>query len=324
MKKYNWAVIGCGSIANEMAQAMTAESREIYSVYSRTYEKTKVFAEKYGVKKICKSADEIFTDDNVDIVYIATPHNTHIDYIISALENGKHVLCEKAITLNSQELSRAVNLANEKGLILAEAMTSYHMPMYSELSKIISQGKLGKLNVMQVALGSAKEYDMTNRFFNPKLAGGAMLDLGVYALSFMRFFMTENPQSISSFVKKAPTGVDEQSVIILENTKNEMATILLSLDSKMPKRGTVSFENGYIEIYEYPRSAQAVITYTADGSREIVENGDTKKALVYEVCDMERAVSGEKNNMHLDYTQDVMQIMTKLRRDWNIIYPEEM
>lgn len=114
--KLNWAILGCGNIASDFAREMNKMGGKVYSVANRTYEKAKAFAEKYNIEKVYENIDTLFTDDNVDIVYIATPHNKHIEYIIKALENGKHVLCEKAITLNSQELNKAVSLAKKKTL----------------------------------------------------------------------------------------------------------------------------------------------------------------------------------------------------------------
>ena len=258
------------------------------------------------------------------MVYIATPHNKHIEYIIKALENGKHVLCEKAITLNSDELSRAVELADNKKLILAEAMTIYNMPLYTELEKIIGSGKLGRLRLAQVNFGSFKEYDMTNRFFNMDLAGGALLDIGVYALSCVRMFMTEYPDDIQSQVKFAETGADEQSNIILKNSKEELASITLSLHAKQPKRATICYDKGYIEIFEYPRADKATIYYTDDNSKEEISAGKLEDAMCYEIINMENAIEGGRNTMRLGYTIDVMNIMTELRNQWNMKYPEEM
>ena len=259
----------------------------------------------------------------MDIVYIATPHNKHIEYILRALENNKHVLCEKAITLNSQELNKAVDLANEKKLILAEAMTIYNMPLYNELEKIIKSGDLGKFRLAQVNFGSFKEYDMTNRFFNMDLAGGALLDIGVYALSLVRMFMDTKNAQIHSQVKFAETGADEQSSIIIENEKEQMASVTLSLHAKQPKRATICYDNAYIEIFEYPRADNATITYTNDGHTQEIIAGKLENALCYELQNMENAISNGKNTMKLDYTIDVMNIMTKLRNDWNMKYPEE-
>ena len=322
--QYKWATLGTGVIANELVQALQAMGGNLYSVANRTYDKGVEFAQKYGIEKVYQEIDDVFEDPEVDIIYISTPHNTHINYLRKALKAGKHVLCEKSITLNSEELAEAIQLAEENQVILAEAMTIFHMPIYRQLSEVVASGKLGDLKMIQMNFGSYKEYDMTNRFFNKNLAGGALLDIGVYALSFVRWFMTEKPNQVLSQVKLAPTGVDEQVGILLSNDAGEMATIALTLHAKQPKRGTIAYDKGYIELYEYPRGQKAVITYTEDGSQEVIEAGETAKALSYEVADMEKAVAGIENTMHLGYTQDVMGIMTQLRKKWGLVYPEEV
>ncbi|EHJ52869.1 Gfo/Idh/MocA family protein [Streptococcus macacae] len=323
IKHYNWATLGTGVIANQLAQALEDQGRKLYSVANRSYDKGLAFAQKYGIAKVYETIDEVFEDPEVDIIYISTPHNTHIHFLRKALAHGKHVLCEKSITLNSEELAEAVQLAEKNHVILAEAMTIFHMPIYRKLSEIVNAGRLGELKLIQMNFGSYKDYDMTNRFFNRDLAGGALLDIGVYALSFVRWFMTSSPNQIASQVKLAPTGVDEQVGILLTNEEGQMATVALSLHAKQPKRGTIAYDKGYIELYEYPRGQKAVITYTDDGHQEIIEAGDTAQALAYEVADMEKAVAGIENTMHLDYTQDVMTIMSQLRREWGMTYPEE-
>lgn len=323
MKEYNWATLGCGVIANQLAQAMESKGRKLYAVANRTHEKAAAFAEKYGIQKVYDHIEDMFEDKNVDIIYISTPHNTHIKYMREALKAGKHVICEKSITLNSQELQEAEDLAFSGHLVLAEAMTIFHMPVYKKLNEIVRSGRLGALKLIQMNFGSYKEYDMNNRFFNRSLAGGAMLDIGVYALSFVRWFMTSKPNEVVSQVKYAPTGVDEQAGILLKNREEEMAAVMLSLHAKQPKRGTVSFEKGYIEIFEYPRGEEAVITYTEDGHKEMIKEGRTENALQYEIEDMEDAVAGKENRMCLNYTKDVMDIMTDIRREWGMKYPEE-
>lgn len=323
MSTYNWATLGCGVIANQLAQALQKNGQNLYSVANRTHSKAVDFADKYGISKVYDRIEDLFMDENVDIIYISTPHNTHISYLKEALRHGKHVLCEKSITLNSEELMQAHELAEQHHVILAEAMTIYHMPLYKKLASLISTGCLGELRMIQMNFGSYKEYDMSNRFFNPSLAGGALLDIGVYALSFIRWFMSETPDNVLSQVKFAPSGVDEQASIVLMNPAGEMAAAALTLHAKQPKRGMIAFDKGYIEIYDYPRAQKAVITYTDDQSQEVIECGKTEDALWYEVTDMEQAISGNADEMHLDYTFDVMSIMTKLRKTWGLSYPEE-
>lgn len=323
MSNIKWAVLGTGVIANEMAVALKKIGRNIYAVGNRTYSKAVDFAKKYGIEKVYDDYNDMFTDSDVDVIYITTPHNTHIEFMKKAIRNGKHILVEKSITLNSRELNEAMELAALHNVVIGEAMTIYHMPVYKKLKEILDSGRLGKVNLITMNFGSYKEYNMNNRFFNRNLAGGAMLDIGVYALSFIRYFMTEKPDKLLSQLKKAPTGVDEQAGLLLMNNDGQMATVMLSLHSKQPKRGMVSCEKGYIEIMEYPRAFEAVITYTESGEKEWVKEGDTRDALIYELLDMEKAINGDKKCMLLDYTKDVMDMMTEFRNSWNFKYPEE-
>lgn len=323
MKKYNWAVLGTGVIANETATAMAKNGRRLYAVGNRTHEKAVAFAEKYGIEKVYDDFNDMFTDPDIDIIYITTPHNTHIDFMKKAIENKKHILVEKSITLNSNELSEAVKLAKKNGVVIGEAMTIYHTPIFKELKKILDSGELGRINLITANFGSFKPYDMSNRFFNRNLAGGAMLDIGVYALSFVRYFFDSSPNNTLSQVKYAPTGVDEQSGLLLMNDEGQMASVMLSLHSKQPKRAVVSCERGYIEIMEYPRAWEAKITDAESGESRLVKAGKNEDALWYEIEDMEKSVSGE-DCMHLDYTEDVMCLMTSFRQEWNMKYPEEM
>ena len=322
-RELNWAILGTGVVANEMAVALTNAGKKVYAVGNRTHSKAVEFAKKYNIGKVYDDFHEMFTDKNVDVIYITTPHNTHIDFLRVALANGKHVLCEKSITLNSKELDEAMKIAKEHNAVLAEAMTIYHMPIYKELLKIYHSGELGPVRMIQLNFGSYKEYDMKNRFFNKSLAGGALLDIGVYAITLARCFMQSKPDQVLSQVKYAPTGVDEQASIIMMNKESEMATISLTMHSKQPKRATIACEKAYIEIFEYPRAQEAKIVFTESGETRTIKAGETARALQYEMEDMEAAIRGNIQPMHIDYTCDVMNIMTDIRKEWKMFYDGE-
>ena len=214
----SWAVIGCGVIANQMATSLALSGRRIHGVANRTREKAEAFAKRYGVERVYDSVEELYQDSEVDAIYVTTPHNTHIRYLRGALAAGKHVLCEKSITLNSEELDEARSLARENNVVLMDATTILHMPLYRELLRRARAGEFGVMNLAQLNFGSYKEYgDLTNRFYNPKLAGGAMLDIGVYALSLMRLFMASQPTEVVSLANLASTGVDQTSGIVCRN-----------------------------------------------------------------------------------------------------------
>ena len=218
-----------------------------------------------------------------------------------------------------------IELADANNLIIGEAMTIWHMPLYKKLWDVVGSGELGKVQMITVNFGSFKEYNMNNRFFNMNLAGGAMLDIGVYALSIVRSFMSKQPDNIVSQWKPSPTGSDEQGTVLLMNDNGEMATVALSMHSKQPKRAMISCEKGYIEIMEFPRADKAIIVDAVSGERREISEGVTADALYYEMLDMEDAVkNGNKDVLRLSYTKDVMDIMTRLRKEWGMKYPGEI
>lgn len=315
MKTYHWGIVGLGEIAHQFAQTFNDSSSKLSAVASRTQEKAEEFASRYQIPKAYGDYTALLSDPEIDIIYIAVPNRQHIDYILPALKAGKHVLCEKAITMNQEELLQAVQLAEQKNLVLAEAMTIFNMPLYAQLRELADSGKLGKLKMIQAPFGSYKEPDPTNRFFNPDLAGGALLDIGTYAVSFARYFLNAQPTVIASNVLPFETGVDEQSVTILRNEKNEMAAVTLTFQAKMPKLGIVAFENGYITVPEYPRADKAEIVYN-DGTKEFIESGDTQEAMNYEIQNMVAFIGGSKPNTSLLLTIDVIQLLDEMQQAW--------
>lgn len=321
--KYNWGIVGTGWIAHEMGDALRNVNGEIYAVCDANLAGAQKYAAEYDVKHAYGSFDELLADSSVDIVYIATPHNFHYEMMKKALEKNKHVFCEKAITVNDRQLEECVAIAKEKNLIISDGVTLLHMPLYKKLKEILGSGKLGRVKMVQVNFGSCKEYDVTNRFFSKELAGGALLDIGVYATSFARFFMSSKANVVLTTANFFETGVDESSGIILKNSDDEMAVMALTMRAKQPKRGVVSCEEGYIEVNEYPRAASATITYTSDGHTEVIEAGESKKALEYEIKDMEDYISNQSGEQNLQYIRDVMATLTSVRNQWGMVYPFE-
>ena len=315
MKKYQWGIIGLGNIAHEFAEHFDQETSELAAVASRTIDKAEAFAQRYHIPKAYGSYQEMLNDQEIDIIYIAVPNRQHSQHIMEALAANKHVLCEKAITMNKKELTEAMKLAEEKNLVLAEAMTIFNMPLYQQLRSLIDTNKLGALKMIQAPFGSYKDPDPTNRFFNPELAGGSLLDIGTYAVSFARFFLSSQPEVIASTMVPFETGVDEQSVTILRNKENELATISLTFQAKMPKVGIVAFEEGYITITDYPRADRAEIIFN-DGTKEWIESGSTAQAMNYEIENMVKTIKGELPNRSLFLTHDVIEILDGMQKLW--------
>lgn len=313
---YNREIVGPGWIAHDMANALIQEDVGVYGVASGHYSSTKKFFEEFSIEHVYETYQAMFEDENIDIVYIATPHNSHYEIMKEALTHNKHVFCEKAITLNSMELNECVEIAKKRHLVISDGVTLFHVPLFKELKKLISSNSLGPVKMVQVNFGNFKEYDVKNRFFNPDLAGGALLDIGVHAVSFARWFMTSKPNTVLTTMTPLETGVDESSGILLQNKEMEIATISLTMRAKQPKRGLIACENGDVEVYNFPRADHATVTYTSDGHTDQITCGESSLALNYEIRDMEEYVTNLSGEQNLEYIQDVRDVLTQVQKVW--------
>lgn len=309
-----WGIMGLGHIAHEFAEALSGSER-VYAAASRDMAKARAFQERYGAAKAYGSYDEMLLDPEVEAVYVATVNSRHLDDIRACLEHGKNVLCEKAIWGDYQELMSLCEAADERGLVLAEAMTIYHMPLFAEITRMIEDGRLGNIKIVKADLGSLKEDDPTNRFFSKELGGGAMLDIGTYALSFLRYFLRGDFSEVRCVTQPYPTGVDEMWAIGVRTTEGMVGCANLTFRAKLPKRAIVAGDRAYVEIDNYVRAEEARLVFP-DGSSETIACGKTSDALAYEIADFERAVrEGDRSALHLQKTLDVVRTMDSLLTD---------
>lgn len=318
--KVRWGIIGLGGIAHDFASQFTSyapETAELIGVASRSLQKAHDFAEEYDVPKAYGSYEALCHDPEIDIIYLATPNSYHAENMKTIIQSGKHVLCEKAITMNKAELDEVLTLAKEKDVLVAEAMTIYHMPLLKEIKKRVDSGEFGALKMVNAYFGSLKPADPTNRFFSKKLGGGALLDIGVYALSFVQFFLDAQPEKLQTQVQLYETGVDEMSTIQYKTEKGTLGSVSLSFRAKLPKQGVIACEDAYITVMNYPRADQAVITYP-DGQAETLTTGDTARGLLYEIEDLSQTIQSEKDKTALKHTQAVNQIMDEVANKWGM------
>lgn len=316
-KKVQWGIIGLGDIAHQFADNFQSDLAELRAAGSRSLEKAEAFAEQYRIPKAYGSYEELYADEAIDVIYLATPNSLHAKNMLDILAAGKHVLTEKSITMNKAELDQVLAFAHEKGLIVAEAMTIYHLPIYQEIKRRIDANEFGALKLATAYFGSLKEADSSNRFFNPELGGGALFDIGVYALSFTQFFLDAEPIELKSLVKPYETGVDEMSTISYRTENHTLANVTISFRGKLPKQGVVVCENAYITFMNYPRADQAIITYP-DGETETVKAGNSAHALTYEMENISKMIQTGKDLSHLKQTIQVNQLMDRLIKQWGM------
>lgn len=317
MANYRWGIVGLGRIAHNFAQFFPA-GQTLYGVAARNVDRAQAFADAFKVPNVYPTYAALFADPQIDIVYVATTHNFHYANIKSALLAGKHVFAEKSITLNARELSELIAIAKQKHLILMEAQTIYHMPLYPALDDAVAD--LGKLRTLQVAFG-INATDPKDRLLNPDLAGGALLDIGIYALSLVRRLMSATPKLVATQMTRSATGVDDQSSFLLTNAHGEQATVVLNLQAMMPKVGLAVYDHGFVEIPEYPRADHATLAVTGQ-EPETLSAGDWHHTMAYEILDMAKAVD-TGDNPTLAWTYDTAVLMSQAREAWGFYYPNE-
>lgn len=322
MKKYRWALSGSGWISNEMAETLRKNHHEITGIFSKDRKTAEETASKYQIENVYDSFSEMLKNPDTDIIYIGTPNEIHEDETLAALKAGKHVFCEKPLGLNEEQFVRCQKLAEEKELVLMDGTTLLHMPLFKTISKVLKTEKLGKLKMIQISYGIQKDFHPESRFYSLEHGGGALMDIGLYAISFLCLYMDGVPEQVKTYVSKALTGVDETSAIIVQNSQGQIGNVSLSLNTMMLEQAILCLEKGYILVRGFPRADQAVVHYV-NGKSEIIESGDSDQALEYEMKEMESAIEENRRPKGIEDARKVMGILTAIRKQWNIEFPSE-
>ena len=223
MKAYNWGILGTGNIAHKFARAlMLLDNAHLHAVGSREGEKAAGFASEFGFRKSFGSYEEMVADPGVEVVYISSPHSHHLEHTLLALRNGKHVICEKPMSINAREVEMMAEEARRQGLFLMEALWPPFQPSYIKADEILKSGKMGRLIHMRGKFAFVSPYDPELRTYNPELGGGALLDIGIYPIMDILRYMGE-PGSIAASSVLSPTGADESTSVIFKFSDGRMA-----------------------------------------------------------------------------------------------------
>jgi predicted dehydrogenase len=245
-----WGILGTGFVAGEFAKGLlTLKDAQLFGVASRKQANAQAFANIFQVNQVYKSYEQLVQDPDIDVIYIGTPQETHKDLAILCLEAGKPILCEKPFTLNAQEASQVISLARQKQLFCMEAMWMRFMPLIQQVKAIIERGEIGDVKMLIADFGYPVEDNPQNRFFNPQLGGGALLDRGVYCLS-LAYYLLGDPLTIVSQAAMGKTGVDEQSSVILNYPQGKLATLSQSLRTYTSNEVAIMGTKGKIRIHQ--------------------------------------------------------------------------
>lgn len=319
-KIFNIGILGTGWIADKMATTLAGmTTARAYAVASRTEEKAAKFAANFSIPKHYGSYEALADDPEVDLIYIATPHSHHFENTKMCLLKNKPVLCEKAFTVNTPQAEELIRIANERKVFLAEAIWTRYQPMRQMITDVINSGVIGKLQMLSANL--CYPNIALQRMYDPALAGGALLDLGVYVLNFADMFFGDDIKSISSHCIKYPTGVDIQESITIEYNDGRIAVLWSSQLAKSDRQGIISGTDGFV-IVENVNNPQSYAIYNQD--YQLVKKVDCPPQITgyeYQVDCCIRAINQgkiEPDEMPHADTLRIMRQMDALRKEWGV------
>ncbi|MBR1931920.1 MAG: Gfo/Idh/MocA family oxidoreductase [Lachnospiraceae bacterium] len=318
-------IIGAGGIATVMANTLAGmEQMTRYAIASRSLEKAQDFARQYGFEKAYGSYEALVSDPDVELVYIATPHSQHYENMMLCITHEKPVLCEKAFTMNARQARAIAQAAKEHKVYVAEAIWPRYMPSRQIINELLDSGLIGKVSTLTANLS----YPISHvpRLVRPELAGGALLDIGVYGINFALMHFGKEIERIETAVRMTDTGVDSDEVLTLFYTDGRMAVLTHSIYARSDRKGIFHGDKGYI-VVENINNPSAINVY--DRNDQLLGHVDIPAQITgyeYEVEESaNRILQGatESTSMPLEETIYMMDVMDSIRKQWGMVYPGE-
>ncbi|MEV7564016.1 Gfo/Idh/MocA family protein [Streptomyces tanashiensis] len=321
-----WGILATGGIAERFTTDLLAlDGAEVVAVASRTEASAKAFADRFGIPRAYGEWAGLFADEDVDVVYVATPHHAHRTAAGLALEAGKAVLCEKALTLNAREAEELVALARDRGLFLMEAMWMYCNPLIRRITELVRDGAIGEVRTVQADFGLAGPFDAGHRLRDPAVGGGALLDLGVYPVSFAQLLLGE-PSAVHAHASISPEGVDLNTGMLLGWDSGASALLSCSLEADTPLTASVTGTEGRIDV---PRGFFFPERFTlsrAGREPEEFTSSDDPHSFRHEAAEVMRVLRAggtESPLVPLDGSLAVMRTLDAVRDRIGVRYPSE-
>lgn len=322
-EKFRWGILGTGAIANKFATDLANLPDAMpYAVGSRTQESADGFGSKYGMLKAYGSYQALIEDPDVDAIYIATPHPFHKENALACLEGGKPVLCEKPFAINSADSIEMVSKAREKGVFMMEAMWTRFLPVQVQVQAWLKAGAIGTPLMLQCDFGFRAGFNPNSRLFDPALGGGALLDVGIYTISYASMVFGQQPAAILADAFLGETGVDEQNSEIFTYPNGAQALLSSAIRVTTGHSVRISGSEGAITMPNFWHATEATLV-KADGSTETVTGETGYHFEAAEVAACVHAGKLESERLPLDETVEIMRTMDTVRSLIGLSYPME-
>ncbi|WP_379132103.1 Gfo/Idh/MocA family protein [Paenibacillus sp. sgz500958] len=326
-RKIKWGIISTGWIASQFVRDLTHSKTGVaYAVGSRSQESADEFAQKFGMPKAYATYEELVNDPEVEAVYIGTPHPFHKDNALLALRAGKAVLCEKPFTVNSGELEEVVAYAREHKLFLMEAMWSRYIPAIVKVREWIASGRIGDVRLVKADLSFRTDWNPQGRLLNPELGGGALLDVGIYPISFASMVFGPHPEKIQSTAHIGETGVDEHFSMLLSYSGGKAASLNAGVRLKTLEEAHVFGTEGYIIVEGTLVNPKSASLYIGDEKVETFEDDRISIGYNFEADEVGRCLQEgltESPVMPLDESLALLKLLDQVRAQWGLVYPGE-
>jgi len=326
-EKINWGILATGGIAAAMAKGLArVPDACLAAVGSRTFEAADKFGRRFGIPRRYGSYEDLARDPEIDVVYVSTPHTLHYENCLMLINEGKAILCEKPFTINAEQAAEVITRARKKKCFVLEAMWTRFLPALVKVGEILKERLLGDIRMLNASFGFKAEFDPQHRLFNPSLGGGALLDVGVYPVSFASMVFGQ-PSQIVSQCHLGETGVDEQSAMLFRYGLGQMAVLAAAVRTEIPQDAYIIGNKGSLRVHApWWQSQKLSLTFT-EKKREKVLNFPFKgNGFSFEAEEVMRCLREgrlESQIMPLDESLSIMKTMDTIRAQWGLRYPME-
>ena len=325
MTKIKWGIVGCGNIANKFASDLgLLEDAELQAVASRNLDKAVEFGQKHNSKKCYGNYDELFLDAEVDVIYIATPHNSHCELSLKAMEHNKHVLCEKPLAINKKEAEKMIALSKSKNLFFMEGLWTRFNPTFVEVKKRIDNGEIGEIKYIKADFSFKSDHPIDSRVFNLSLGGGTILDIGIYPAFLAYAFLGKPKEILAKSIFHETTGCDVQSTMLF-HYEDAQAVLYSSFMSKSKMIACISGSEGEIYLHDTWHVAQG-FTMVKNGEEEIFELPTKGIGFSHEIEECNNCIRTNQIESKLWSHQnslDLITILDEVRDEVGLVYPQD-